>query len=335
MVRIGFIGTGRFAVEHAEVLQKMDIAITACYGTNPEKTKLFSNKFQCRIYDDPFALISRDVIDVLYIVIPPFAHNGEIELAAAANKIPFFCEKPVGLDLSVCKKVVTQIENTKLITSCGYLLRYEKLFDEVKKIINRNFLSTVRIYSYSYMPTVSWWKRMELSGGMMVESGSHYVDLLRYLMGEITSVSAVFSQGCANSKIENCNIYDSMESNIKFQTGSIGSIGVSHLLNEINARNDKLEVYGDNFSLSVNLYKLRYQNEGIVKYKENFDENWNVLSCKTSKHHLLESESAAFLSAVIHNDQSLIRSTYLDGVKTLEVCLAMNHSAQSQQFLTV
>ena len=100
MIRVGFIGTGKFARQHAEVLCELGVKPVACYGTNPEKTAAFSADFNCRSYSDPASLISSDVIDVLYIVVPPFAHDGKIELMAAARKIPFLCEKPVGLDLS-------------------------------------------------------------------------------------------------------------------------------------------------------------------------------------------------------------------------------------------
>jgi myo-inositol 2-dehydrogenase / D-chiro-inositol 1-dehydrogenase len=220
MIRIGFIGTGNFARQHAEVLKELGANIVACFGTNQEKTGSFAKDFQCTPYDESSALISSDIIDALYIAIPPFAHDGRIELKAVEKNIPFLCEKPVGLDLSVCKQVSEQIEQANLITSSGYLLRYESLFNQVKEIINRNRISTIRVCSYSYMPEVHWWRRTALSGGMMVESGSHYIDLLRYLFGEITDLAAVTSDGFAKSNVSNCDIYDSMEAILKFQSGN-------------------------------------------------------------------------------------------------------------------
>lgn len=335
MIKIGFIGTGNFARQHAEVLSKLDVEIVGCYGANQEKTSAFSKDFQCKTYHDPLTLISPDVIDALYIVIPPYAHNGIVKLKAIENKIPFLCEKPVGLNLSICMQVSQKIEQKKLITSSGYLLRYEPLFVKIKEIINRNKISTIKICSYSYMPEVHWWRKEKLSGGMMVESGSHYIDLLRYLFGEIASVASVTSRGLISNNIADSDIYDSMEAILKFKSGNIANIGITHLLNTIHARNDVLEMYGQNFILKVDLYKLRYKNEATVLYKEAGDNDWNSISNHTSKNELLTKESTAFISAIQENDHSLVKSTYPDAVKTLAVALAMNESADTSQFISI
>lgn len=334
MIRIGFIGTGSFARQHAEVLEELGANIVACFGTNQEKTAVFARDFRCKSYGKSLDLISSDIIDALYIAIPPFAHDGSVELKAVEQNIPFLCEKPVGLDFLGCKNVAEQIEQKKLITSSGYLLRYESLFSQVKEIINRNKISTIRVCSYAYMPEVDWWRKMALSGGMMVESGSHYIDLLRYLFGEITDLAAVSSSGLARINISNCDIYDSMEAILKFQSGYIGSIGITHLLNKIYARNDMLEIYGQDFSLKVDLYKLRYKNEAVASYKESTDHDWNIISNSTCKKDLLISESKAFLSAIAQKNPALIRSSYPDAVRSLKVALAMNRSSELNKFTT-
>ncbi|HEU5280476.1 MAG TPA: Gfo/Idh/MocA family oxidoreductase [Gammaproteobacteria bacterium] len=335
MIRIGLIGTGNFAKQHAEVLNQLGAKIVACFGSNAEKTAAFSTEFQCKIYDEPLQLISRDIIDALYIAIPPFAHDGHVELKAIDNQIPFLCEKPLGLDLSICKKISEKINQNRLITSSGYLLRYHPLFIKIKEIIDRNKITTTRICSYAYMPEVHWWRKEKLSGGMMVESGTHYVDLLRYLFGEISSVASVTSTGLASSAIPNCDTYDSMEAILKFQSGNIASIGVTHLLNTIQARNDELHVYGQDFALKVDLYKLRYKNEGAVFYKEPHDTDWNCITDKTSKQGLLANQSDAFIKAIQENNPSLIKSTYPDAVKSLAATIAMNESAEFGRFLMV
>lgn len=335
MIRIGFIGTGSFARQHAEVLKNLGADITACYGTNPEKTAAFASDFQCKSYSEPDAMISPDIIDALYIVVPPFAHNGKVELRAIEQGIPFLCEKPIGLDLSICQEVAKKVEETDLITSSGFLLRHEPLFSEVKKIIERNKISTIRICSYSYMPEVHWWRKTGLSGGMMVESGSHYIDLLRYLFGEVISVASFSSEGIANNIVAECDGYDSMESIIKFNSGCIASIGVTHLLNRVNARNDMLEVYGQDFALKVDLYQLRYLNNAVALYKELNDADWHSIANQTDKSDLLRRESMAFINAIQQKNPSLIDSSYPDALLSLKVVLAMNQSSVLSQFVTV
>lgn len=327
MIRIGFIGTGNFARQHAQVLQELGANIVGCFGTNNQKTARFSSDFNCKIYSEPLDLISKDIIDALYIVIPPFAHDGAVEFKAIENDIPFLCEKPVGLDLALCQSIANAINDKDLITSSGYLLRYEPLFSSLKKIIERNFISTIRACSYMYMPDVHWWRKMDTSGGMMIESGSHYIDLLRFLFGEIQSVTAIASKGLAIKKYPDCDIPDSMESIFTFTSGQIGSLGITHILNSIKARNDWLEMYGDNFALHVDLYKLRYEGEAEALYKEHHHSDWIRIANQTSKTMLLKLESTAFLESIKTDNKSPIMSTYPDAVITLQAALAMNESS--------
>jgi myo-inositol 2-dehydrogenase/D-chiro-inositol 1-dehydrogenase len=335
MTRIGFIGTGNFARQHAEVLQELGMNISACYGTHADKTAEFSRIFNCEIMNDPFTLVSKKRVDVVYLVVPPYAYDGLVELKLIEQRIPFFCEKPLGLNLATCQKVAKAIEENHLITSSGYLLRYEPLFSEVKKILARNKLSTVRICSYNYMPEVHWWRKKQTSGGPMLESGIHYIDLLRYLIGEISTVSAMTTQGIASNNYPDCDIYDSMEALVKFQTGCIGSVGMTHLLNKIQARNDFLEIYGEDFSLKIDLYKLRYQNEAAVYYKESTDADWKFISNASSKKSLLRLESSAFLSAVQYQQPESVRSSYPCAVQSLKVALAMNQSAEQKKLVEI
>lgn len=335
MIKIGFVGTGNFARQHAAVLQGLGARIVGCYGTHAEKTASFADEFHCSVFQNYRALISRNVIDALYIVIPPFAHDCGPELRAISENIPFLCEKPVGLDLSLCLKVAQKVEIARLITSSGYLLRYEKLFEKIIPIVQRNQISTVRICSYAWMPEVHWWRKDDLSGGMMVESGSHYIDLLRFLFGDIENVASVTSQGISDRDIKDSNMYDSMEAVLKFRSGMTGSIGVTHLLNNIQARNDTLEIYGQDFVLSIDLYRLRYKNEAIARYKEPGDQDWTVISLPTSKYELLMRESAVFIKAIQSRDVSGIKSTYADAALTLKAVLAMNHSAKDECFVSV
>lgn len=185
------------------------------------------------------------------------------------------------------------------------------------------------------MPEVHWWRKERFSGGMMVESGSHYIDLLRYLFGEIISVASVSSSGIARKSIADCDIEDSIEAVLKFESNMIASIGVTHLLNKIHARHDELQIYGQDFALKVDLYKLRYKNEAIAYYKEADDDGWRNISNKTSKKELLKYESSAFISAIQKNNHALIKSTYPDAVKSLQVSLAINQSAKLNQIETI
>ena len=128
-MRIGFVGTGGFAGEHATRLRKLGAEIAACYSTNAEKAAKFAAEHGATAYDDPRRFINRQSIDALYIVVPPFANDGVIAREAIAQNIPFFSEKPIGLDANACRAVAREAEAAGLLTAVGYHLRLLPLLD--------------------------------------------------------------------------------------------------------------------------------------------------------------------------------------------------------------
>lgn len=330
MLRIGFIGCGHFSYEHADALESMNVSITACYSSNQEKAKAFAQKYDAQLFDSPLSLISKEYIDILYIVIPPFAHDGAIEHKAINESIPFLCEKPLGLDMGVCEEVASRLKETKLLTASGYQFRQVSIWDDVKAILARNTISTIRMSSYAYMPKIHWWRRLEKSGGMMVEVGTHYIDIMRYLLGDIIGVKAVASQGIAEKNYENCNIYDSMEAIFQFKQPIIGSIGVTHLLKNRFAREDECKIYGDDFVLHLDWVQLRYHGKAKIRYKEPGKDAWSVLSHTVSRQSLLKKHSENFLKAIRTQDPSFIKSDYIDALETQKITLACNQSALEQ-----
>ena len=74
-------------------------------------------------------------------------------------------------------------------------------------------------------PGVLWWRRMEQSGGQMVEQTTHIFDLARYLCGEVQEVYAVYANR-GQKQIPEYNIYDVGTATLRFASGVVGTIDV-------------------------------------------------------------------------------------------------------------
>lgn len=314
-MKVGFFGTGAFAQEHARSLQNIGAEIAACCGTNPAKTKTFAGKYGARVFDHPDEMIHPAIIDALYLVVPPYALDGKLEQSSLDQGIPFFCEKPVGLDLAVCRNTARQVEATGLVTACGYILRHGNAAAAMKTVIARNRISIIRAGRMENLHGPVWRRSMEKSGGGMVDLGTHQVDLLRWLLGEIQSVAALATSGICRDRFENCDIYDSMDSQILFQSGVIGDIAISCILENQAKKTDLLNVFGRDFMLTFDFCQVRYK-EGAA--------DWVELTVEPDR---MDIENRNFLEAVEQRDPRRVLSSYPDAVKTLAVTLAMNQSA--------
>ncbi|MEN8255683.1 MAG: Gfo/Idh/MocA family oxidoreductase [Verrucomicrobiota bacterium] len=317
-MRAGFVGTGYFASEHAGNLKRLGVDVSACYGVDREQVEAFASGYGAKVFDSALEMIDPQHIDVLYIVVPPFAHDGEIELAAIGKGIPFLCEKPVGLDVDKCREIAARIEGKGLVTSSGYWLKAGETAQKVKKLISENEISFVQAFWHSIFVPAPWWGKMETSGGPLTEMVTHYVDYMREMIGEIDSVCAISKHGI-NAARPNADIYDAITSMIRFKGGQIGALGSSHLL-ALGTEESKrvLELAGRDFHMCVET--------DTVKYKCG-TEDWVELEFEADR---IELNDKRFLEAVGKNDPSLVYGSYADAVKTLEATVAITASAEEK-----
>jgi myo-inositol 2-dehydrogenase/D-chiro-inositol 1-dehydrogenase len=324
-MRLGFAGTGSMAVEHARAATALGHTVTGCYSTNRSKADGFAAAFGGRVFEDADQLISQRHIDALFIAVPPYAHDGRLERAAIRNRVPVMIEKPIGLDLDVCRSIAAEVKSAGIVTSVGYLLRESPLIPEIRTLIARNRLASVRSCRVSAFSPQRWWRKMSESGGMMVEEATHQIDLMRFVFGEIRSVSAVTSAGIGVDRWEGCDVYDSMEALLAFDGGLVGSIGITNVLPEDSNRVDLLEVFGSDLYLSLDFDRVRYK-EG--------SSDWVEIP-SPSLDSLLRAEDARFLDAASRRAPADVTCTYSDALETLKVTLAMNEAARRRRWVDV
>ncbi|KAI0316692.1 putative oxidoreductase C terminal-domain-containing protein [Amylostereum chailletii] len=126
----------------------------------------------------------------------------DIELQILKNfpGVALFIEKPIATgpsaEIQEAFKVAHAIEESGAICSVGYMLRYLRGVQMIKRIIEDNDLtvmSTIARYACAYeaIAKPDWWDKSK-SAGPIVEQGTHFCDLSRYFGGDvdISSVTA-------------------------------------------------------------------------------------------------------------------------------------------------
>ncbi len=125
-IRLGFVGAGGMAKAHTDVFQTMsDVEIAAFTDVNRAGAEAMAEQFGAQVYDTPAQMVADAGLDAVYILLPPFAH-GEAERAALEARLPFFVEKPVGLDRGLSEELAAEVQRLGLMTGAGYMNRYRK-----------------------------------------------------------------------------------------------------------------------------------------------------------------------------------------------------------------
>lgn len=320
-VRVGFIGTGGIAGVHLKALSQMtdDAQLVAFCDIDQSRAENTASTYGGKAYTDYRQMLDAEKLDAVYICVPPHAHVGQEE-ELAARGIPFFVEKPISNTLEKAQAVAEAVERANLITSVGYHWRYMTYTQLARERLEGKTIGMALGYWMGGMPGVFWWRRMEMSGGQMVEQTTHIVDLARDLCGDIVEVYAAMSTR-ALQDVENFTATDVGTMTVKFASGAVGTISNTCLLKgfgytvglHIVTPEVVVEVDGGQFRA------IQAGREEIVRGGNN---------------PYLE-EDQVFLRAVQTGDASAIRSPYADAVKTLAVTLAANESAQTGKPVTL
>ena len=140
-------------------------------------------------------------VDVVSICAPTGLHR-EIGVAAAEAGKPFWIEKPVGRDAKEAAEVAAAASRSGVVTSVGYNYRHAPAVEHVRELITNGGLGRVTniraifFNGYASEPkgALSWRFIRDLAGfGALGDLLSHVIDLMQYLLGPISDVSALTS----------------------------------------------------------------------------------------------------------------------------------------------
>ncbi len=309
-VKVGFIGAGGIASAHISTLQAVDdVQIVAICDKSRERAESAAARVVAKAYADHHDMFDAESLDAVYVCLPPYAHTDQ-ELIAASKGIHLFVEKPVAVSLDKAREVRDAIQRAGIVSAVGYHWRYQSNTERARQVLKDREIGMVLGYWMGGFPGVAWWRRIEQSGGQMVEQTTHIFDLARYLCGDITEVYAAYANR-ASQDVPGFDIGDVGTATLKFANGVVGTISNSCLLSvpylvglHIVAKDLVVEIHGD----------LKVVEPG---HTEIFTGGVNAM---------LE-ENRAFIEAVRTGDTCAIQSSYDDAVKTLAVTLACNESA--------
>ena len=336
-VRIGFAGTGGIAGAHLINLVRIpDADVVALYDVDKERCELAMRringqqdqlvrpgtpeprKLKAKVYTDLKAMLSEAGLHALYICVPPFAH-GDLEFAAIDAGVAVFVEKPVALSVDLSRQVADAIKKKNLVSASGYQTRYSEAADRAKELIANKPVGMALGFYLGGLPGTPWWRVQAQSGGQLVEQATHTVDLMRWLVGDVTRV---YSAGALHAMQDtpNFDIFDVATTTLHFASGAIGTISNTSILGSGTATGAPSGVHllAQDLRLEIWGTTLKVTSPGR---SEEF--RWTSNTMMT--------EDQAFVEAVQRRDPTRVRSPYADAAKTLAVTLAAEESARTRK----
>lgn len=296
----GIAGCGYYA-EHSFIpalsfLRRSSLA--SLYSHNLDRAKHLAENTGASGYFNDYDEFLKSDINCVYISSVNSDHYEQVIKAAEANK-HILCEKPLAITSKQAEEMVNTCNKRGVFLAVNYVHRFHPHVVKSRALIQNNTLGKLvsinLSFNVNFTPGNNFRFNKKLSGGgAFRDLGTHLLDLLRYLGGEVEEI-----KGFIDNVVYNGDVDDFAVALIKFKTNGYGYINVS--FNNKKAFN-RIEILGHRGAISIENFigvknqsaKLNILLDGDAKVS--FRKRGNKL------HFLLRSVQKSFLN----NEEPLV-----------------------------
>lgn len=261
---------------------------------------------------------------VATIIANPTALHMPVALAAAKAGSHLFLEKPISHNLDGVEDLRRVVKKKSLVVLVGFQFRFHPLLQKVKTLLDNNAIGpvvSVQAHWGEYLPgwhpeedyRQSYSAKKELGGGVVLTL-CHPFDYLRWLIGEVESVSALQSQNGGLG----IDVEDSADVLLNFKSGQIGNVHLDYIERPVQ---HSLRIIGQS---GVTYWD---NSDGLVKWHSQLRGRWKKIEVLESfdRNALFIDEMRHFMYCIAGKEQPLC--TLDDGIKALKIVLAAKESA--------
>ncbi len=156
----------------------------------------------------------------------PNGLHGEPTIAAAEAGKHVVCEKPLGRDAAEAYEIWQRVQATGVKHMCAFNYRFVPAVRLAREIIESGELGELFHFRGAYLQdwgaaeSDAWrFDKAAAGSGALGDLGAHVVDLARYLVGEISDVSARVATFWPGREVD-----DAVEAAVSFEGGPVGTI---------------------------------------------------------------------------------------------------------------
>lgn len=227
-IGIGIIGVGIMGRGHALYLSDYVKGgkVVAIYDANlataqkVAKEVFKKTKVLPKVYKDLSMILDDQLVKAVIIASPDHLHANHLEKAILAGK-DVLCEKPLASKEKDARKVAKLVRNSKSIVGIGFMRRFDRPYQDLKKEIESGKYGKVLQIRCTSRNVSSPTATTVL---LLTNVAVHEIDIIRWLLGEeIVSVSVNFAKTTSKA---NSNLSDPISVNCYTESGVLTTIDI-------------------------------------------------------------------------------------------------------------
>ncbi|MCP4202870.1 MAG: Gfo/Idh/MocA family oxidoreductase [bacterium] len=322
-IRFGLIGAGAIAQSYAQAFNDSDSArIVAACDLDEARALALAERLGCVAYQTHEIMLEQAKCDAILVCTPPISHH-QICLDALRRRVAVLCEKPLSLYSTSARSLFSVARQFGTILSMASKYRFVEDVIQAKSLVASGVLGEIRLLENSFTSAIDmskrWNSRPEISGGgVLIDNGTHSLDLIRYLLGPVASILAV-----PNSLKCELPVEDTVDLFARTEDGVQATIELSWTLAK--ERENYIEIYGSNATLCVGWRQSKLRRTG--------HHNWEAMGTGYDKIAALRRQIRHFCRA-IRGEESLLVSEE-DALASVEVMETAYQSLEEQRWVSV
>ena len=265
-VRVGVIGTSWYAdMMHLPILAHYKrAALTAICGRNREQADEMAAKYGVpQVFTDHREMIEKGGLDAVVVSTPDDTHY-DMVMAALDAGLHVICEKPVALNADRARQMLDKAEAAGVKHMVYHTFRWFPNYRYVKQLLDEGYVGRPYHGSFRYVAGYGrsskylWRFDGDRAHGVLGDLGSHCIDLARWYMGDIESVSAVLNtiyQRQTDDGQSVTPVNDFAMLNVVFANGAAASIQVSAVAHVAERNQEQsIALHGENGTLETQFW---------------------------------------------------------------------------------
>jgi predicted dehydrogenase len=201
-VRVGCLGVGWWSDVLADAITRSGrLRIVSCFTRSEDKQRTFAAKYGCEAASSYEAMLADRRIEAIVNTTPNDAHLETTRAAAEAGK-HVFLDKPIANTIADARALTAACRRAGVVLALGYQRRREAHFRWIRQRIDAgefgrlvNAEANISRDRLGKIDLTSWRYTADgMPGGVMLQIGIHYTDVLEYLMGPVVAVTGRLAQ---------------------------------------------------------------------------------------------------------------------------------------------
>ncbi len=255
-LRIGMVGAGAIAGAYAELFQHVDVAqVVGVVDVDADA----AHALAARLDAIPFAShteLDQVDCDAVIICTPPVTH---VKIASyfLERAVPVLCEKPLAINTSSARRLVELAHRNGVMLTMAAKFRYVDDVIRAKSIVDSGILGDIILFENAFASRVAmagrWNADPEISGGgVLIDNGTHSVDIVRYFLGPIAEVMAVEAK-----RVQRLPVEDTAQLFLRTACDVPATVDLSWSINK--ELDSYINVYGSNGTIRVGWRESKFR----------------------------------------------------------------------------